>query len=472
MDQLNTYLHACVQTVCHIKSSDHGKGLFVDYAQVPEDGVVISVPQEYIITAKSVIQYAQLKEHELLKQFLSIDDKGAPTDPNKLADRKIIVRFLLYQMLLVRRGTPDNKFSRWLVNMPPLKDINLPFTWSNDALQHLESSSIYGATRAKMVVTERNYTGFFSHPTIGKDIMRFVAAGPNVDKVKVDHIITYNDWLLLESWISSRSVEIPVPKDGKVCVQCSNEIPQLDLNCPPVGMALVPFIDFANHSDDATARFERLDNSVVLVADTSQRAVQDKTGEITINYGPEKSSSEFLFNYGFIPESHEDARSISIFYQPDDPEYRSILDAHYDPTKDPNADDYDSSYEALIWFMNRPTHRMDIKGTGELWKDDFIYLLAIRPELEIATDDEAGNDYALYYNERKLELDNLEEFLKNEYPGSFSTEILPRADHIVKQFLFKCLQTIRDPNLDDVHLGDRLTLLEKRLLERVRSQIN
>lgn len=484
IEEFNDYFIKSASTKCRVAQSEFGKGLFVDLQSAQDDPVVLSVDDELIITARRVRQYAKDKEHSFLDKLLQVDDQGSPIDPQKLPERKVIFRFLLYQMLLVRRGTPDVKFSQWLVSLPKLKDMNLPFTWTQDDVIRLEPTSIYGATRAKMVVMDRNYNGFFSHSSISQDIRNFVAEGPSDKKVKVDHIITYNDWLLMESWISSRCLEIPKSKNDtqQQCgpgVDSNSDIPDLELedDVPELEMALVPFVDFANHSKNSTAVFEKVGDKVALILkdaiappDFSAEKV-----EVTINYGPDKGSSEFLFNYGFIPADHGNSKSLSVHYQPEDDAYRPILDVYYNPDCDPNSDDYDSSYEALVWFINRPTQRLVVKSMGDsYWSDDFIFLLSLRSELEIATDDDAETDYALYFKGKKLDLEQLETYLKNNYQDIFYSQLLPSANLITKRFIEKYLNdmpSLSENFVDTPHLGDKLANLEKQLLLSVQQQL-
>lgn len=84
---------------------------------------------------------------------------------------------------------------------------------------------------------------------------------------------------------------------------------------------MVPFLDFANHSSPATARYDvDGDGNAVLVLN---EGIEAKEGlEITIDYsGGEKDAAEMLFSYGFIPDELSEAGSVRLplSCQDDDP---------------------------------------------------------------------------------------------------------------------------------------------------------
>jgi hypothetical protein len=91
-----------------------------------------------------------------------------------------------------------------------------------------------------------------------------------------DEVVESNDWALLDAWYRSRS-----------------------LGLPKSGEAMVPCLDFANHSDAANAYYEETaDEDVVLLLRPG--ATLEDGDEITISYGGDKSAAEMLFSYGFV----------------------------------------------------------------------------------------------------------------------------------------------------------------------------
>jgi hypothetical protein len=90
--------------------------------------------------------------------------------------------------------------------------------------------------------------------------------------------VTPRDWALLDAWYRSRSLELPRS-----------------------GEAMVPCLDFANHSSNPNAYYEETGDGVVLLLRPGHTI--EKEGEITISYGEDKSAAEMLFSYGFVDES-------------------------------------------------------------------------------------------------------------------------------------------------------------------------
>jgi hypothetical protein len=104
------------------------------------------------------------------------------------------------------------------------------------------------------------------------------------------------DWILVDSWFRSRSLEVPV-----------------------VGESMVPCLDMANHASEQNAYYERTSNGdVVLLLRPEQKL--DLIEEITISYGSTKSAAEMIFSYGFLDETHS-KKSMVLTLQPsrDDP---------------------------------------------------------------------------------------------------------------------------------------------------------
>lgn len=88
--------------------------------------------------------------------------------------------------------------------------------------------------------------------------------------------VTAHDWVLLDAIYRSRSLELPSS-----------------------GESMVPCLDLANHSTQATARFEEVSQDQVTLVLRDGLGIS-KGQEITIDYGQGKSAAEMLFSYGFI----------------------------------------------------------------------------------------------------------------------------------------------------------------------------
>jgi hypothetical protein len=108
--------------------------------------------------------------------------------------------------------------------------------------------------------------------------------------------LEFSDWILIDSWYRSRSLELPVS-----------------------GEAMVPCLDMANHSVKANAYYEQgSGDDVVLLLRPEQQVEEGE--EVTISYGSAKTAAEMLFSYGFIDASAT-AQGLVLYIAPatDDP---------------------------------------------------------------------------------------------------------------------------------------------------------
>jgi hypothetical protein len=109
--------------------------------------------------------------------------------------------------------------------------------------------------------------------------------------------MTLDDWFLADAWYRSRCLELPHS-----------------------GEAMVPVLDLANHSSEATAFYEeniKTDEVELLL----RPGAKVNAGEqVTISYGEGKSGAEMLFSYGFIdPARSTDAVTLPLAPLDDDP---------------------------------------------------------------------------------------------------------------------------------------------------------
>jgi hypothetical protein len=117
-----------------------------------------------------------------------------------------------------------------------------------------------------------------------------------------------NDWVLLDAWYRSRSLELPHS-----------------------GEAMVPCLDMANHSHQPNSFYEESNEGVVSLLVRPGCSLANE-GEVTISYGDSKPAAEMLFSYGFIDSNT--ARSemkLPIEASDDDPLARAKLHAFKGP---------------------------------------------------------------------------------------------------------------------------------------------
>lgn len=122
---------------------------------------------------------------------------------------------------------------------------------------------------------------------------------------------------------------------------------------------MVPCLDLVNHSSAATAHFEENSKDEVVLL-LNKGASVPKQGELTINYGHDKSAAEMLFSYGFI-ESHSPAKSIVLPVEP--------------------MDDDPLAKAKLYTFGSAPTLKItDSENGAPQWDAPFIYLACLNDE--------------------------------------------------------------------------------------------
>ena len=150
-----------------------------------------------------------------------------------------------------------------------------------------------------------------------------------------DEDLKFSDWILLDAWYRSRSLELP-----------------------KAGESMVPCLDMANHSFSANAYYEQnSDDSVTLLLRPDVKL--EKGAEVTISYGTTKSAAEMLFSYGFIDDQSE-TNAIVLPLEPfeDDPLGKAKLAA----------------------FTGRPIVRLSLVEGKIEWESPFLYLMCLNEE--------------------------------------------------------------------------------------------
>jgi hypothetical protein len=423
-----------VELNCDVKRTPTtGNGLYFDANKTTNP--LVKVPNDMVMTGKGVLEMAESRP--FLSKMLRKDDAGRdiPQDqPIRLPPRKLLARFLVYQMLSIRRGTPDDKFAAWIRCLPPSRDIHLPFTWMDEELDSLAASSIYDAVLAKRGAMKLTYMDLFSNEKFREEIAEYVKSGPRQLRNQIDAEVTFHDWQLVEEWILSRSLSIPQKApEGEVYEE----------------VALVPVVDLCNHGAHPTARYDvdEYGNVFLILCEEKMSPGQ----EITITYGPDKGSGEFLFNYGFIPEDHLTAKEMTRFYDMMDIELRQVLDPEHEPASKSKSE-LDISYELLAAFLDRPQNRFLVSTTpSPAWHDDFIYMLACEETLSLVRDQDSGY-YELHFRGSELDLNQIEGTLRARDKDYFERTVQERGNVIARSLIKHLLEQMDD----DVEEGQKL----------------
>lgn len=151
--------------------------------------------------------------------------------------------------------------------------------------------------------------------------------------------VTIQDWILLDALYRSRSLELPLS-----------------------GECMVPCLDLANHSSEASARFEEDGHRrVKLVLRDGCTLAEGQ--EVTIDYGQAKSAAEMLFSYGFIDQASKANKMVL--------------------PMDPLEDDPLGSAKLHIFRVTQNSPTIEIRDSGDgvpTWHAPFAYLLAVNEE--------------------------------------------------------------------------------------------
>lgn len=156
-----------------------------------------------------------------------------------------------------------------------------------------------------------------------------------------DEQFNLSDWILLDAWFRSRSLEHPF-----------------------FGESLIPGLDMVNHSFEANASYQPGSNQCVNLLLRPGQKIGTST-EVTISYGDLKSEAEMLFNYGFVENGSSPlTRTLPLQLNPD-----------Y------GADPLGKAKDAI--FANAKLHRkieISLTPDGVQWKSPFLYLVVSNEE--------------------------------------------------------------------------------------------
>ncbi|KAI0164242.1 SET domain-containing protein [Hypoxylon sp. FL1284] len=305
--------------------SGRGYGLVAEKHLANEDDdsdtiTILTAPRELILSTDGVEEYA--KESKDFRQLL--DAAGHQST------RGDILLFLLVQIVLSSPDYegghgPSTPWTQYFSLLP--REVPTPTMWTESDLVLLKGTSLEPAVSAKLAALTKEF-----------DNLRAKAAGLPFwnELLSIDESITVQDWVFLDALYRSRS-----------------------LGLPKSGDSMVPCLDLANHSSQPTAYFDENDKGEAVLKLRQGSSVVEG-GEITIDYGHNKSPAEMLFSYGFIdPDST--ARSLVWPLEP--------------------LDDDPLALAKLRAFGALPQLRLqeDDKGTP-YWTAPFVYLMCLNEE--------------------------------------------------------------------------------------------
>lgn len=444
---------------CEIKTGDSADGAGVyAVADAAAGETLVDLPASSVLTRVTVIDHA--KTHPFLTNLLYRNVKGEEFSGNEslegISDKDVLTRFFIYEILTSRRGdAPDSdKWLTWVQSLPPVAEMNLPISWDRQDLEDLVGTSIYEATLSKINFLKFRYKKFFESETVRNLVADYVKAGSKPDlTMETNTEITFKDWVLIESWIASRSLE--------VVDTATAESDQKSL-C----LGLVPIVDMCNHSYASNAKYE-LDPETCAVSLVATKPIS-KGEQVFISYGDEKGSGEMLFSYGFLPSSNVPNARDATFTIPD-------LIGEDEQTEDE---------ESIVlkakdrMFGARPRLFKVVQlhpDQSVSWSSDYITFLALPPaDFSFATnagssDDDADAPQVVLFRGLEIDFDDLNTSIGNVLEAD--KDVRDKANYMAESLVRDVfLADLTDEEGQQLHgqSPHPLVLLERKLLSAVK----
>lgn len=231
--------------------------------------LALRIPNSLIISIDSISEEAN-DSNELAEILNSL-----PAIPTL---EPIITIFLCYQVSLLRMGQ-RTKWSEYISSLP--KDTCLPVTWNPQEIAFLSrcGTSISKAVPAKLSYLQQIYD------TLQSEVQE-----------SWFQEITFQDYVLYDSWVSSRTIESPTTQQP----------------------LLVPLLDMANHSPLRNTAWEITPDGGI---ELRREPIDIMDGEeVCISYDVDRGTGERLYRYGFFEDQSESALSKCVtLFSPKEP---------------------------------------------------------------------------------------------------------------------------------------------------------
>lgn len=302
------------------KPIDAGVGIKHTPATYDPSRPFLKIDAELVICAKTVEGHAKADVH--LAEALAAAGEFA------LAPRGALMVFLVVSMSTAA-GLGIGQSGAWSGYIRFLPVVSIPTTWTETERKLLRGTSLEVAVTAKLQALEQEFEDFREAT---KEIKWCQKAWWDESK------LTLRDWQVADSWFRSRVLQFPV-----------------------LGIGMAPILDFANHSFEENTYYSFDENSgVVLLPREAKAGTLKDGGEITINYGQEKSAAEMVFSYGFLDATRDMALWLVLDLQglPDDP----------------------LGFAKQAVFKSAPTLGIYDLGHTVEWTSHFIWLMCVNEE--------------------------------------------------------------------------------------------
>ncbi|CAG8982601.1 hypothetical protein HYALB_00008093 [Hymenoscyphus albidus] len=242
--------------------------------------------------------------------------------------RRDIMVFLLIHISREEDGKSLGVKNPWTEYVKVLPGhIPVPTMWSEEERMLLTGTSLEPALAAKMSVLTREF----------EELREATESIAWCYKCWWQNsTLNIEDWVLLDAWFRSRSLELPNS-----------------------GESMVPCMDMANHSSKANSYYEQTTNGGVVLLLRPDMELE-ATEEITFSYGDLKSDAEMLFSYGFIDEKTSTSQVLVLPLEP--------------MSEDPLGK------AKIAGFMGRRVITISTDQEGASWTSPFLYFICLNEE--------------------------------------------------------------------------------------------
>ncbi|TVY82333.1 SET domain-containing protein [Lachnellula suecica] len=301
-----------------------GSGLVTSRALSSKDTydipTLLTIPHDLVLSAEAIEEHAKVDLH--FRELL------AAAGGKSLRGDALL--FLLMQITIaspahIHNVGVQNPWTEYCKILP--SEIPIPTMWNEEERVLLLGTSLESALDAKLTALVREFE------TLRDSTTRL----PWCQKSWWENeTLEVTDWILLDAWFRSRSLELP-----------------------NAGESMVPCLDMANHSSEPNAFYEQTADKTValLLRPDIELGVNS---EVTISYGDTKSAAEMLFSYGFIDESSSASKTLVLPIEP-------FPDDRLGKAK-------------LAAFRKPPVVRISANLDTIDWKCPFLYLMCLNEE--------------------------------------------------------------------------------------------
>ncbi|KAJ1678676.1 hypothetical protein EV182_003569, partial [Spiromyces aspiralis] len=288
-----------------------GRGIYVPAQQQQSGGScahLLEVPLNLVITRDRVERYAKDQCPPLCR---CLDELWQVAEPGS-CERDVLVAFLVSERIMAQlqpspaSPLPPGKLDwRPYINSLPSK-LDSPVFYNQAELELIEGMLLWEITMSKLAALERRFEAGLRvlFRTLATDLAADLDAGdgPNITDSEMFELYKWAEFIVLSRSFSLRSQQHGVSDAPDVLDSSGSGLEGAN------DLALVPLVDFLNHSTKPSAIWAVGDAGHFCVSridqaeERQQEQDLDEYHEICLSYGNDKSNLEMMYLHGFSIE--------------------------------------------------------------------------------------------------------------------------------------------------------------------------